>query len=59
MLVIRFRPGGAYPFLGHAAEALTDDVFALDAVFGARHRCATGCWSADRRRRRWRRRRPG
>jgi AraC-like DNA-binding protein len=36
MVVIRFQPGGAYPFLGHAAEALTDDVFALDAVLGPR-----------------------
>lgn len=34
MAVIRFRPGGAYPFLRHAASALTDDVVALDAVFG-------------------------
>jgi AraC-like DNA-binding protein len=34
MAVIRFRPGGAYPFLRHAADALTDDVIPLDAVFG-------------------------
>jgi AraC-like DNA-binding protein len=33
-LVIRFRPGGAYAFLGHDAAALTDAVFPLEDVFG-------------------------
>ena len=35
MAVIRFRPGGAFPFLGCAAEALTDAVESLDDVLGA------------------------
>lgn len=35
LFVIRFRPGGAYAFLGHDAESLTDAVFGLDAVLGA------------------------
>lgn len=34
LLVIRFRPGGAYPLLAHDAETLTDAVFDLDAVLG-------------------------
>ena len=32
MLIIRFRPGGAFGCIGHAADALTDAVFALDDV---------------------------
>lgn len=32
MAVIRFRPGGAYPFLGFAVEGLNDTVDQLDAV---------------------------
>ena len=32
MAVIRFRPGGAYPFLGFAVEGLTDVVSQLDDV---------------------------
>jgi len=32
MAVIRFRPGGAYPFLGFAVEGITDTVDQLDAV---------------------------
>ena len=32
MLVVRFRPGGAYPFLGLPVEGLTDVVDCLDAV---------------------------
>lgn len=35
LMVVRFRPGGAYPLLGHDLSALTGDVFALDAVVGA------------------------
>jgi AraC-like DNA-binding protein len=34
MTVIRFRPGGAFPFLGFAADAITDTVVPLDAVLG-------------------------
>jgi AraC-like DNA-binding protein len=34
MVVIRFRPGGAYPFLGFAVEAITDCVNPLDEVLG-------------------------
>ena len=34
MAVIRFRPGGAYPFLGFAVEAITDAVDQLDNVLG-------------------------
>jgi AraC-like DNA-binding protein len=34
MAVIRFRPAGAYPFLGFAAEAITDVVGHLDDVLG-------------------------
>lgn len=32
MAVIRFRPGGAFPFLGFAVESLNDTVDELDAV---------------------------
>jgi AraC-like DNA-binding protein len=32
MLVIRFRPGGAYPFVGHDMDALSDRVFPLEEV---------------------------
>lgn len=35
LFVIRFRPGGAYAFLRHDAETLTDAVYSLDDVFGA------------------------
>ena len=35
LLVIRFQPGGAYPFLGHDLSALTNDVLAFDTVVGA------------------------
>jgi AraC-like DNA-binding protein len=31
---VRFRPGGAHPFLGARLDALTDRTVALDAVFG-------------------------
>jgi AraC-like DNA-binding protein len=34
LMVIRFQPGGAYPFLGHDLSALTNDVAAFDAVVG-------------------------
>ncbi|MDH3476429.1 MAG: hypothetical protein OEM59_22345, partial [Rhodospirillales bacterium] len=34
MSVIRFRPGGAFPFLGFAVEGITDTVDHLDAVLG-------------------------
>lgn len=34
MVIIRFRPGGAYPFLDFAVEGLNDTVDQLDAVFG-------------------------
>lgn len=34
LMVIRFQPGGAYPFLGHDLSALTNDVLAFDAVVG-------------------------
>ena len=34
MLVIAFTPGGALPFIGGAADALTDGVFGLDDVVG-------------------------
>ena len=32
MVIIRFKPGGAYPFLGFAVEGITDVVQELDAV---------------------------
>ena len=32
MLVIRFRPGGAYAFVGHDMAALTDAVYPLDEI---------------------------
>jgi AraC-like DNA-binding protein len=35
MAVIRFRPGGAFPFLGFPAEAITDTVVELETVLGA------------------------
>lgn len=35
MAVIRFRPGGALPFLGFAVEGITDTVEEVDAVFDA------------------------
>jgi AraC-like DNA-binding protein len=35
MVVIRFRPGGAFPFLGFAVEGITDTVDQLDVVLGA------------------------
>ncbi len=35
MVVIRFRPGGAYPFLGFGVEGITDQVDELDAVLGS------------------------
>ena len=34
MLVIRFRPGGAYPLLALDASELTDSVFSLEDVLG-------------------------
>jgi AraC-like DNA-binding protein len=34
LLVIRFRPGGAYALLGHDAATLTDSVFSLEDVLG-------------------------
>ena len=34
MAVIRFRPGGAFPFLGFAVEGITDTVDHLDDVLG-------------------------
>lgn len=34
MAVIRFRPGGAYPFLGFGVEEITDTVDQLDCVLG-------------------------
>ncbi|ANM31377.1 hypothetical protein ABI59_20065 [Acidobacteria bacterium Mor1] len=34
MVVIRFRPGGAYPFLGFAVEGITDTVDQLNVVLG-------------------------
>jgi AraC-like DNA-binding protein len=34
MLVIAFTPGGAVPFIGTPADALTDSVFGLEAVLG-------------------------
>jgi AraC-like DNA-binding protein len=34
MTVIRFRPGGAFPFLGFPAEAITDTVVDLETVLG-------------------------
>ena len=36
MAVIRFRPGGAYPFLGFPLTELTDVVVELDRVLGRR-----------------------
>ncbi len=36
MAVIRFRPGGALPFLGFAVDGVTDVVEPLDVVLGAR-----------------------
>lgn len=35
MVVIRFRPGGAYPFLGFAVEGITDTVDQLESVLGS------------------------
>lgn len=35
MAVIRFKPGGAYPFLGFAVEGITDTVDELDVVLGS------------------------
>jgi AraC-like DNA-binding protein len=34
MAVIRFRPGGAFPFLGFDVDAITDTVDELDVVLG-------------------------
>jgi len=34
MAIIRFKPGGAYPFLGFPVEGLTDTVDQLEAVLG-------------------------
>jgi AraC-like DNA-binding protein len=34
MAVIRFRPGGAYPFLGFSVDGITDTVDQLDDVLG-------------------------
>jgi AraC-like DNA-binding protein len=34
MMVVRFRPGGAYPFLGFAVNEITDTVDELEAVAG-------------------------
>lgn len=34
MMVIRFRPGGAWAFIRHDAEALTNAVYAFDDVVG-------------------------
>ncbi|MCP3980305.1 MAG: AraC family transcriptional regulator [bacterium] len=34
MVVIRFRPGGAYPFLGFSVDGITDTVDPLDDVLG-------------------------
>ncbi len=34
LLVIRFRPGGAYALIGHDAVTLTDSVFSLEDVLG-------------------------
>jgi len=34
MAVIRFRPGGAFPFLGFAVEGITDTVDQLEVVLG-------------------------
>jgi AraC-like DNA-binding protein len=34
LLVIRFRPGGAYALIGHDAATLTDSVFSLEDVLG-------------------------
>lgn len=34
LLVIRFKPGGAFPFLGFAVEGITDIVDQLDTVIG-------------------------
>ena len=35
MVVIRFRPGGAHPFLGFAVEGITDTVDQLEAVLSS------------------------
>jgi AraC-like DNA-binding protein len=35
LLVIRFRPGGAYGVIGHDAGSLTDGVFALEDLLGS------------------------
>src|SRR6185369_12162893 len=39
-MAVRFRPGGAYPFLGGPLTALTDRTISLDDVWGrpAAHR---------------------
>jgi AraC-like DNA-binding protein len=34
MAVIRFKPGGAYPFLGFALEGITDTVDQLETILG-------------------------
>jgi AraC-like DNA-binding protein len=34
MTVIRFRPGGAFPFIGFPAEAISDTVVPLDVALG-------------------------
>jgi AraC-like DNA-binding protein len=34
LLVVRFRPGGAYAVIRHDAESLTDGVFSLEDVLG-------------------------
>jgi hypothetical protein len=44
MLVIAFTPGGALPFIGGAADALTDGVLGA-----ARPACAIGCSKATHR----------
>ncbi len=51
LFVIRFRPGGAWPFLHHDAASLTDVVHDLEAVLGAsslRDRILSGATPADR-----------
>lgn len=35
MLIIRFKPGGAYPVVGHDAETLSNAIHSLDDVLGA------------------------
>lgn len=51
LFVIRFRPGGAFTFLRHDAESLTDAVHDLEAVLGAsslRDRILSGTTPAER-----------